>query len=599
MNSVPSTVRPLAPRRILAGAAAAGLIVLGLGVPMLYGWWYADRVLPGVRVVGVDVGGLTAEEAAARLRSALPGAFGERVTLRDADTDRSWDYPPSELGLASDPAEAVVLALGAGREADGGVGWAALRLRWRPTDVAPEGVPFDADLAGRALEALAPQANVAPANAGVRREGDRLVSVPSTLGRTLDVGGSLAALADFARRPVADTLDLVMSGTSARVFDTEGVVEAYRIISSGPITMTWREGRAYTVPVGTLRQWFRVEDVTSPEADRVPSIIVDRDAIRRHIAPWSKDIDHGPADARYTVDLSTGRAAPRDPGRPGVVFDLDASVEAVIAAAYSEQRVGEIAASVTPATVRDDLAAALNATVREVRKVSTSFQGSPPGRVANLLVLADRFNGVTLAAGQEFSFNRYVGPLTAEAGFDVPWLSGPNGATDLWDIGGCVAQVATTAFRAAFWAGLPITERHAPRTRLGWLEPPVGLDAAAWPGERDLRFVNDTEGYLLIQSTLDVASGALVWTLYAVPDERRVSLTGPTVTEVTPAGEAVTRRDPRLAAGARQQVAWAREGARVTAGRTVARGGAPAAADTFASVYAPAGDVVLVGTGGG
>ena len=52
--------------------------------------------------------------------------------------------------------------------------------------------------------------------------------------------------------------------------------------------------------------------------------------------------------------------------------------------------------------------------------------------------------------------------------------------------------------------------RNAPPRRIGWLEPPVGLDAAVEPPGSDLAFVNDTGGYLMIQSEIDVeAKGRL------------------------------------------------------------------------------------------
>ena len=85
-------------------------------------------------------------------------------------------------------------------------------------------------------------------------------------------------------------------------------------------------------------------------------------------------------------------------------------------------------------------------------------------------------------------------------------------------VAGGVCRVSTTVFNAAFEAGLNITERtnHA----LYISHYPLGRDATVNYPDLDLKFVNDTEHWLLLRTF--VGSDSLVVGLYGTPVHRRV-----------------------------------------------------------------------------
>ena len=629
-RSAPGPSRHPEARRLLGLALAglAGLLLAGLLALLLYARLHAGRVLPGVHLADRALGGLSESEAGARLAE-LPVLSGQ-IQLRDPEDGRLWTVASADLGLRADPALLAEQAMQVGRDPEAGPVqrlFEPLRVRRSGFDLVTL-IGFDVDQARTRLEALAPEVNVPPRNARIERQAGQPQPVPSTTGHVLDVEGSLAALSDLAARPVTDTLDLALSYTAARIFDVGNVTEAYALITSGPLDIYWREGQAYSISVEQLRAWTSIEDLPSPEGDPVPSIIVDRDAIRAWVAPLAVAIDHPPSDARYGVDPATGRLTVLDGGRAGTRLDIEGSVDRVIEAAYTEQRVAELAVELEPRQVSDQLERELNTRLEEVQHLSTSFAGSPTGRLQNLLVAVERLDGLTLAPGQEASFLAHLGEVSTSGGFDLVQLMGgapglpaalaaapgptqtgaaaattrpvaetaaegaPAGLT------GGIGQVATTFFRAAFWLGLPITERHAPPLRIGWLEPPVGLDATVFPGQRDLRFVNDTPDYLVFDLGIDVERGLLSCVVYGRPIERRVvELIGPSVDAVTPAARPASLRQPLLDAGQSQQVGWAREGAHVLVERRVSVDGQARPSDRFESRYAPAGDLVIIGTG--
>jgi vancomycin resistance protein YoaR len=219
----------------------------------------------------------------------------------------------------------------------------------------------------------------------------------------------------------------------------------------------------------------------------------------------------------------------------------------------------------------------------------------PAARVGNLVRAAGTVNGVALPPDAIFSYNRYLGPVTAEAGYDMAHFTVPRTGEAYLD--GGVAEAATAVFRAAIWGGLGLLERHPLPFRLGWLEPPVGLDATVSPADEvDLQFVNDTGGYLVISAEVLPERGALqVAILGTAPPERRVALDGPRVTGLQPAAGAGTLSLAGLPPGTRVQAGWAREGAQAQLLRVVVDpDGNVRYRDPLSATYRPAGDVFVV-----
>ena len=92
--------------------------------------------------------------------------------------------------------------------------------------------------------------------------------------------------------------------------------------------------------------------------------------------------------------------------------------------------------------------------------------------------------------------------------------------------GGGICQVATTVYRAALNAGLPVTERASHSLYVSYYEKyGVGIDATIFPHSQDLTFVNDTGNYLLVQAYSREFEAAVH--VYGHSDGRAVTLRGP------------------------------------------------------------------------
>jgi len=117
---------------------------------------------------------------------------------------------------------------------------------------------------------------------------------------------------------------------------------------------------------------------------------------------------------------------------------------------------------------------------------ASSLAGRSAGQVANALRAARALDGSVVPAGGEFSFNRRVGPWTADRGYRRAPVSYDGELT--LAAGGGVCQLSTTLYGGALVGGMEIVERHRHFWPASYARP--GLDAAvAFPGI-DLRFRN-------------------------------------------------------------------------------------------------------------
>ncbi|MBI2611764.1 VanW family protein [Candidatus Gottesmanbacteria bacterium] len=224
------------------------------------------------------------------------------------------------------------------------------------------------------------------------------------------------------------------------------------------------------------------------------------------------------------------------------------------------------------------------------------FLHSIPSRIHNITLAASRVNGKLISPGEEFSFNNAVGDISAATGFQPAYII-KSGKTVLGD-GGGVCQVSTTFFRAALNAGLPITQRYAHAYRVGYYEQdsPPGLDATIYAPTYDLKIVNNTGNYILIQAKTDVANAKLTFDFYGTKDGRTAEISKPRVYAQTPPPEDLYQDDPTLPAGTIKQTDFKAWGAKVDFNYRVMKDEEVIYEKTFFSNYRPWQAVFLRGT---
>ncbi len=154
----------------------------------------------------------------------------------------------------------------------------------------------------------------------------------------------------------------------------------------------------------------------------------------------------------------------------------------------------------------------------------SSFRHSTNIRNMNIEKGASIINRILVAPNETFSFIKNLGEVSLEAGFKKAYII-REGKTEL-DVGGGICQVSTTFFRAMLDSGLNITARQNHAYRVSYYEEDSkpGFDATVFIPSPDLKFINDTDHYVLIQSAYDAINKTLTYEIYGTSDGRKVEI---------------------------------------------------------------------------
>ena len=155
---------------------------------------------------------------------------------------------------------------------------------------------------------------------------------------------------------------------------------------------------------------------------------------------------------------------------------------------------------------------------------TSKFSHSSNIRNMNVEKGASIINRILVAPGETFSFIKNLGEVTIDAGFKKAYII-RQGKTEL-DVGGGICQVSTTLFRAMLDAGLNITARQNHAYRVSYYEEDSkpGFDATVFIPNPDLKFINDTGHYVLIQSAYDAINKSLTYEIYGTSDGRKAEI---------------------------------------------------------------------------
>ena len=185
----------------------------------------------------------------------------------------------------------------------------------------------------------------------------------------------------------------------------------------------------------------------------------------------------------------------------------------------------------------------------------SNFGGSPWNRIHNIGTGAVKISGILIAPGEEWHTIDPLKPFNAAGGY-LPELV-IKGDKTIPEYGGGLCQVATTLFRAAIDAGLPITQRRPHGYNVSYYTP-IGTDATIYDPYPDFRFINDSENYILVQS---YSIGANLYVeLWGVKDGRTIELTPAINYNWTGFPAAKYVDNPELAAGVTKRMESAHQG---------------------------------------
>lgn len=481
--------RPAPRRRGLAAAIVAATLVVLLGGVYLAGYFAAgDSVPRNATVGGIAIGGLSRDEAVAKLEAEYGPRADAPLTVRTAGGPEA-ELQPSQAGLAMDYAATVD---------DSGVGQSFAPAHiWRVlTGGGPVEPVASVDQAalGSAVEAMAAGMDREPVDATIAFEDGAVKRTDSV--DALKVDREAAARAIERAYLTTNAVDVKSTTTSPEI-TTEEVAEVATTWAepavSGPVRVETQGGAFDVTPkmIASAAVFDRVDGTIKPRIDN-PKLF---EAVQPAIDKLKLD---KPKNASFTFE---GGRPVVVPGKDGVGFEVEPFAAAVVPAiTQRENRVVKLEAKGT--APKFTTADAEKMGIKEVTGEFTTYYPHADYRNTNIGRAATKINGTLLKPGETFSFNDVVGERTSGNGFVEGWKIDQGKLVE--DTGGGVSQGVTTMYNAAFFAGMKDTE-HWPHT-LYFDRYPAGREATvAWPS-KDLKFTNDTPHGVVIQGFINPSS---------------------------------------------------------------------------------------------
>ncbi len=529
-----------------------------------------DRVVPGVAVAGLDLGGLTPAEAAAALSANYADLEATQFSFRDGE--RAWTATARQLGLSVPVDELVERAFRIGH---GERGLREQADAWFTGADIPLSLKFDPSIARAFLRTLAAEIHIERQDASLELAGGTIRKNPGRTGRALDIEATMTQLSGaLLTQDNEQEIALHIRESPPRQWNIDEALGLIRAALSTPLHLvgTDRDGALLRPWIISREQILAALEVTlriNGDEKRYEAGL-DLSALEGYLKTLSPALSRPAVDGRFDFDPGSGRLTALSTSSTGRKLNVEATMQRLEAAIFDplNRRLAMVFEPVTPRFHEGLTAADLG--IRElVAEATTYFWGSWQNRRSNIALGAGKLNGIIIAPGEEFSFNDHLGDISPEAGY----LEGSvilGGAT-VTGIGGGICQVSTTMYRAAFSGGYAITERNSHGYRVGYYEyanAGPGLDAAIWQPDIDLRFQNNSPYHLLIESSFLGARDALQFRIYSTRHWTTV-VENPIIRDIVPAAEDKYVEAEDLYTGQIRQIDYAADGADVWVYRNI------------------------------
>lgn len=593
----PSAPRTRSPRRRRWGQVLLALflilVVTAAGTLFYLDRSFAGRIFPNIAVRGIAVGQLTPVDARAALEAQYAEFLARPLTLQYAG--QTWTPTLAELGAEVDIDRAVAAAFAAGRGNGMLNDLGVVAALWESGLELPLHVTVDQARLQAYLQTIAAEVERPAVDAQLVLHGSTIGTTPAVVGNQVLINDTVQDVLAALQSLTSQTVDIRTREMTPGLYDPAVAAAGAEItrLLSGPLTLQAGD-ETFTWSVNELADLIQVEQIAATDGQAAAiTVSIDRELVRERLQPIfaaTQDKGEYPRVAWNGGDLQIVRE-----GTPGQAIDIDRAVSMVMNALPTPDRNLNLPfRTIAPPVTADNLD---QLGINELIGVGQSdFSGSAAYRVTNIKAGMNQLDGILLAPGDEFSFNDSVGAIDASNGFVEGYAIIQNRTQLEW--GGGICQDSTTMFRAAFWAGLPITERWGHSFYISWYDrygygpygDGPGMDATIFIGGPDLKFVNDTEHWILIDTLVDTSRRLAEVRLYGTSDGREVELAGggPVISNRIPAPTApVYVPDARRPRGSPRQSDTARGGMTITFTRIVKLDGAVVNRDDFVTRFRP------------
>ena len=551
---------------------------------------YQGLILPGVYIDTLNLGNQTKAVAGEMVFNRLAGVNQVPIVL--VFGQRKWHPTTRQLGLAYDFNTTIDNAFNIGRTSNF---WQNLFDRLpirRRFDVRLLRVMNQKRVHAWVNQALVGNIHRQMSNAALTMQGDQVDVIRSTEGYRVNVPATLSVISKTVGKVDLHRVPVPITYIHPQITNDQANALAGRIDSflSNPPAFKLGHDLVHTSRSQLASMISFTPHITPSGSSIVMN--VDSAALDSYVSSIASAYDLPAQDPQSLY--ADGQVTTISSAVVGRTMDQTVA-QSKLLDAFSALRSGQtISVPVTKVQPPPDPSnPALDGVTTPLAQAQTNFLGAPPARGSDMAGIASTLNNRLIPPGATISFNSFT---------QGDWLHRVYGETEQTVAGqvapganGAMQQVATTFFRAAYSAGLTLLERHPHTYLLPWYEPPAGMDAVALPGGADLRFVNDTGGYLLTQAKVDTVQQTMAVYVYGRNTGWQVQISSPRLLRTHPHGGRIVQTDPSLPPGTRFTQQYAGDGADYVVLRTVKKPHAHLVADTLTTNYQPANEIIVVG----
>lgn len=456
-----------------------GVVVVLGGAYVGAAYALADRVPRGTTVAGVEIGGMTSASAREALTTGLGDLTTEPIPVTAQDITGSID--PATAGLTFD-ADATVERLT-------GVDLRPQRLWQHIVGNGAERPVTEVDetALGSAVDELSGTLGLAPMDGSIVFADGQPHAVDAEEGWSLDATAARETIASTwltAARPLALATEVVEPDITQEETD-RALQDVAARIASGPVTVQVAD-QTVELPADVLTS---VASFVPQDSDLV--LQMDGPALVEAVLSRTPDLLTTASDAHFEFQDGSPVIVP---GVAGTTLDPDTLAQSVSAAVTAEARTATVELVQSDPEQTTEALEALGVT-QVVAEFSTPLT-SEPRRTSNIAAGAAAISGTLVRPGETFSLTDAIGPIDAAHGFTQAGAIVNGEHTDAW--GGGLSQLSTTAFNAAYLAGMEDVE-HRPHSE--WFARyPEGREATLFTGSLDMRWKNNTPYGALVQA---------------------------------------------------------------------------------------------------
>lgn len=457
---------------VLAGAAYAGAAFLT-----------ADKLPSQLTVDGINLSGLSAEDARAKLTTELGTRSDKAIQLTAGE--QSLAVKPKNAGLDVD-ANATLDHLS-------GMSWDPQVIGSRIFGSLETSAVQKSDPAklSSAIETAAKDLDSQPVEGNLTFAQGKTAKTAPKDGLTVNVEETAKAFKTqwlHSDGKIAATTTVASPKVAAQAWDDFAKDKAEPLVA-GPMTVSDGTNSATL----TAAQLGSAATVTADGGQ--PTLTLDGEKLVTDVVKANPAMKSSGQDATLKLSGSGASAKPVIvPAKEGKGIDSKDLVAAVQKACTTTDRAAVVTLKVTAPTITTAQAQKWGAD-KVVAKLDTPYPTYDTVRTKNLRTGAAKVNGTVVLPGEEFNLANEFGPITTANGYYSSGVVSNGVSTKA--MGGGISQIATMSYNAGFLSG---AEMIAYKAHSRWFDRyPVGQESTYWEGQINVRWKNTTDAPVVVQ----------------------------------------------------------------------------------------------------